>query len=175
MEYCLASIVQLLRAAIKDSDSPLYGIRSVYEGDPVKVPETLLPALVVHPVESIPDENNKGTRLSRMNHQLKITLVYNLKEYLGANAKDANRVESVVQSIRRMEATGIDHKPAAKSVRGVILNNPFLPLTLSGGTSFNTAHTTALGRTSYDFTRDRGFPAYEVSQFVNAVVVGDHS
>lgn len=174
MEYVLAAIVQLLRAAIKDSDGALYGVKCVYDGDPIKIPESNMPALVVMPEESAPDPEHEGTRTQRMIHQVRIALVYNEKAMLGAAKDDPYKVAAVRESIRRMEATGIDHSTESKSVRGIILRNPFLPYTPpNGGTQFNAADFSRYVRTSYDFTRNRGFPAYEVSTYVNATVVGD--
>lgn len=176
MDAIIEAIVQLLQTAVKEAQSPLRVVRAIYDGDPVTLPESNMPAMIVHPDTSDWNRGSSGSRYDNKSHRLTITLVYNQKMVLGSIAADsANvfRTKAVREAISMMEKAGTDHATAHNSVAGIIQSNPSLPYTAEDGTVKNACELAWFTGVRYEFTRNRGFPAFEVTGSVDATVIGD--
>ena len=105
-----------------------------------------------------------------------ITLVYNQKTYyrgiIGDPSMDPEKVYAVEDSINKIEKTGTDRDTAPLTVCGTIQRNTSLPYD-DGGTTRNAADIAQVLSVEYLFSRDRGFPTYEVAVTVQARLIGD--
>lgn len=90
MKTALSAIQSLFKTAIKQPTSPLYGVKEVFFGDPITIPEASLPALTIQPIST--DFVQRGSRYDQKNHTIEIRLVYNQKQYFGKNLSSAKTV-----------------------------------------------------------------------------------
>jgi hypothetical protein len=82
MSEPITALQEMLKGATINASSPLFGIKKVYFGDPVLIPASSLPALTISPKEDIFDR--RGSRYDQKNHKIEIRLVYNQRDFFGA-------------------------------------------------------------------------------------------
>lgn len=168
------AIKELLETTVADGSSPLNDVKVVYFGDPVQIPESNLPALTVQPVST--EYELRGSRYDEKIHVVNITLVYNQKSYyrdiVGDPSMEADKVYAVEDSVNKVEKTGTDRDTAPLTVCGTIQQNTSLPWDDSG-TPRQAADLAQVSNVEYLFSRERGFPTYEVVTTVRARLIGD--
>lgn len=79
MQKAIAALKQVLENTVANSLSPLHDVKIVFFGDPVLIPESNLPALIVHPLNS--QYLMRGSRYDQKTHNIMVSLVYNQKQY----------------------------------------------------------------------------------------------
>ncbi len=185
MDKVIEAVRQLLSSAVANPSSPLYfnaaspsstpnGIRAVYWGDPVRIPESNCPALIVHPNTTRP--TRRGTRYDQKVHGFDARLVYNAKQYLGQQGTDPNKVFSLEDAIKKTEQVDIAFRTGSLTIVGIVQSNPTLPyVSVPAGFPPNASQDAQWLSTSYVFNSNRGFPTFEVVSTFEATVVGDRA
>lgn len=182
MNKVIEAITQILEAAVANASSPLYyhasssptGVRSVYFGDPIQIPESNHPALVVHPVST--DYVKRGSRYDQKVITVEVKLVDNVKHYLATTPSDSQRVSSVERFGNMIEKVDTSQKTNVLSVCGLIQNNPKLPYTDPDTAAAATASQDAqVRRVDYVFNSARGYPTFEAIVLIDVVTQGDRS
>lgn len=84
MDKVIVAIKQLLENSISQTNSPLKDIKCVFDGDPIKIEEDRLPALVVREVSD--SFEMRGSRYDEKTHNVEIVLVYNQKQFFNSNS-----------------------------------------------------------------------------------------
>lgn len=87
MEEAILALKQLLESAINETDSPLEDVQRVYFGDPILIPQNLLPAITLMPIET--EYSLRGTRYDEKTGQIEVRIVYNQKDYYEKNENTA--------------------------------------------------------------------------------------
>lgn len=170
MQKILEAIRQIIASAVATNGSPLNGIKSVYFGDPISIPESSQPALIVHPVSTVIEK--RGSRYDRKKHLVEVRLVDNIKNYEKTSPDDAKKVTGVENAVKRMEDT-IDMETSIYSVCGLIQTNPKLMFKAEDDTTQYAAMDANVTRVDYTFNVSRGFPTFEVIVQVEAIAQGD--
>lgn len=175
MEKVIEAIRQLLVAQVQTASNLLEGVKAVYWGDPIQIPLSSLPALVIQPVATDYVEHHSRDDIKK--HTVEIRLVDNIKNYIGS-AQNANadhnlptKVGSVEKAVQAIEQVSTSHQTAASSVCGVIAQNPSLPYT-EDDASYLASELAQVRRVDYVFNSARGFPTFEVIVTVDAMVKG---
>jgi len=107
MQKVVSAIKQLLEASVADDQSPLYGIKRVFFGDPMIIPESDLPALAIQPMST--DFALRGSRVDQKTHTVEIRLIYNQKDYFGANLSVSKTITAANFSSSSIEFTATAH------------------------------------------------------------------
>lgn len=79
MKNAITAIQQIFKNVVSNASSPLYGVKKVFFGDPVNIPETDLPALAIQPIST--NYNQRGSRYDQKNYSIEIRLIYNQRQY----------------------------------------------------------------------------------------------
>lgn len=88
MKNAMEAVRQLLEKSAQVSGSPLADIRRFYFGDPIKIPQSSLPALIVHPIAT--GWEQRGSQYDMKTHTIEVRLVYNVKQYLGSDIESGS-------------------------------------------------------------------------------------
>jgi len=181
MDKVIEAVRQLLVSTVANASSPLYflnptatptGVKAVYWGDPVKIPESNFPALIVMPLRTRP--LRRGTRYDQKTHEFDVRLVYNAKMYMGQAGTDPNKVFSLADAIQKTEAVDAQFRTKVLSVVGVVQSNPSLPyVNVPAGYPAVACQDAQWLDTNYVFNSARGFPTFEVVSRFEATVIGD--
>jgi len=107
MQKVVSAIKTLLEASVADDESPLYGIKRVFFGDPMIIPESDLPALAIQPMST--DFALRGSRVDQKTHTVEIRLIYNQKDYFGANLSVSKTITAANFSSSSIEFTATAH------------------------------------------------------------------
>lgn len=83
MEKVISAIQQLIQWISIDSNSPLFWTKKVFFGDPIKIPESDLPAVTIQPIST--NYTKRGSRYDMKEHNIQIRVVYNANTYMGSN------------------------------------------------------------------------------------------
>lgn len=173
----IEALVQLLRATVAQTTSPLSNVKAVFWGDPVKIAVSDCPALIVHPVDT--SYNRRGSRYDEKVHQVEIRLVYNAAQYMtsGAGVQDARKVYSLEQAIVAVEPTTAGNMSTVYNcVAGLVQANPVLTyLPKLGATAIVATADAKVRRVNYVFNSARGFPTFEIIVSIEARAVGDRA
>jgi hypothetical protein len=152
-------------------------VKSVYWGDPVKIPESDLPAFVVMPISS--DYTRRGSRYDQKLHTVEIRLVYNMRSYAqsGSIVDDVRKVNSIEQAMRIVEQTsGTTMGTQIDTLCGLIQANPTLTfLPKLSETSQVASVDSKVRRVNYVFNSARGFPTFEVIVSIETRAIGDRA
>ena len=174
VQQIVEALVQLLRNTIAQTDTPLKDVKAVYWGDPVKIPLSSMPALIVHPVSS--EYFRRGTRYDQKLHSVEIRLVYNISQYVKVTPDDAFKVESVAQSFSAIESTVKGTMSTQlESLCGIIQAHPSLTYLDGEGVTQAASVDSKVRRVNYVFNGARGFPTYEVITTIETRAVGDRA
>jgi len=96
--------------AIKDAleaqtvSGPLQRVKRVYYGDPILIPETSLPAICILPQAS--SLSSRGTKYDQTDMQIRVKLVQNLKQDMGASGDNVKLAENAVSMMETRDAQG---------------------------------------------------------------------
>ena len=82
MDKVLSAIKQLLEISVNQTWSPLAAIKRVYFGDPISIPLSSMPALIVRPKST--NVEPRGSRYDSKKYNIEIVLVYNQSTYYGS-------------------------------------------------------------------------------------------
>ena len=93
MNRIIRAIVELIKASKDTPGSPLATVKQVYFGDPRKIPQANMPAVVVSGVET--DSSIRGTATNLKRYKVDIHLVYNAKDYYEETPSDTDKVLAV--------------------------------------------------------------------------------
>lgn len=107
MKNAISAIQSLFKTAIKNESSPLYGVKEVFFGDPITIPESSLPALAIQPIST--DFVQRGSRYDQKNHTIEIRLIYNQKQYFGKNLSSAKTVTGASWNAGDLSFTVANH------------------------------------------------------------------
>lgn len=99
MDKAIIALKQLLEASVAEATSPLNDIKTVFYGDPFKIPEDNLPALTIQPINTAYEL--RGSRYDEKIYSIEIRLVYNSKDYFG----DALGSEIAISNITYSDPT----------------------------------------------------------------------
>ena len=180
MNRILEAIKQLLEATVANPSSPLYydandyknGIRAVYFGDPLQIPMSSHPALVVHPIGTTYEK--RGSRYDQKVHSVEIRLVDNAANYLATTPADGLKVPSVERFGDMIEKSASDQETSSVSICGLIQNNPNLPYVNAESKEQETAAIDSRVRSvQYVFNSARGYPTFEAIILVEVIAQGD--
>ena len=87
MDKVITAIQAIINAAVTEqvrtSIGPLQGIKKVFYGDPIKIPETSLPAIIIQPITT--NYIMRGTRYDQKECNVEIRIVINRKDFLSAD------------------------------------------------------------------------------------------
>jgi len=117
MESAIKAVKQLLETAIEQPDSPLADIKRVYFGDPIKIPEKMLPAITVQPV--VDEVVLRGSRYDQKNGTIEVRIVFNQSDYYNSEEKGTLTISNAVYSSGEITfTTTTDHElTAGDSIR----------------------------------------------------------
>lgn len=161
----MTALQEMLKDASLNVSSPLFWIKKVYFGDPVLIPASSLPALTISPKEDIFDR--RGSRYDQKNHKIEIRLVYNQRDFFGAEWSDEEKVAIVADCLAKIgEVT--DHSTDALTVCWLVQNNP--SLSYSGWYASEDCNVVSV---TYWLTSERWFATYEAVVEVMVKVIGD--
>lgn len=79
MKNAMTAIQQIFKNVVSNPSSPLYGVKKVFFGDPVNIPEVDLPALAIQPIST--NYSQRGSRYDQKNYSIEIRLIYNQRQY----------------------------------------------------------------------------------------------
>lgn len=171
MQKVLEAIRQIIASAVATNGSPLNGIKSVYFGDPISIPESSQPALIVQPIST--EIQKRGSRYDRKLHTVEVRLVDNIKNYEKTSPTDAKKVTGVENAVIRMEDINDPQKTNIYSVCGLIQTNPKLMYKSEADETLYAAMDANVVRVDYTFNVSRGFPTFEVIVQIQAIAQGD--
>lgn len=83
MQRVIQAVQQLLKVSAQDSQSPLFGVKKVFFGDPIAIPESDLPSIAIQPVWT--GYSMRWSRVDQKVHEIEIRLIYNAKDYFNKN------------------------------------------------------------------------------------------
>jgi hypothetical protein len=158
----MLAIQQILRNESLIIGSRLSDVKKIFFGDPRKIQDFNLPAIVIQPVRTT--VNQRGSKYDTIVCNVAIKLVYNQKDFV-REGTDLETVFAVLDSVRKME----------EGISAVIEKNILLPYTDALLVTTNASKNTMITGTSYDFLTDRGFPSYEVSATLEAITMKDRT
>lgn len=165
MREPLLALQEILKDAIDDNTSPLYWIKKVYFGDPVIIPKSSLPALVVAPVSD--EYTRRWSRYDMKTHNIEIRLVYNQKDYFGAEGEDAEKVAIVEDCVNKIgEVT--NHSTDALTVCWLVQQHPTLEYSW-----WYAAEDCRVASVAYELKEVRWFNTFEATVSVIVTVIGD--
>jgi hypothetical protein len=180
MQNIIEAVVQLLRSNIEQTSAPLSNVKCVYWGDPVSIPLSNSPALIVHPL--VTDYKRRGTRYDEKIHQIEIRLVYNIKQYVtaGTSTDDPFKVFSVEEAIKAIEQTdGTTMGTQEDSLCGLIQAHPALTFkprfALDSALPQVASADAKVLNVNYVFNSARGFPTFEIIVKVQVIAIGDRA
>ena len=168
MEKIIRGILEILEAAKTSAEStdPIKGVKSFFFGDPILIPASMLPAIVVAPVaESV---SSRGTGLDQADATIKVKLVQNLKDDLGASAVDPENVKLTENAVRIFEQRDENGKIKPVSIIGALRSQPELPYQGSASCQWNGSFSL-----EYGFTDSRGYVAFETNLNIIAKTISD--
>lgn len=182
MNRIIEAIKQIIEAAVANSSSPLYfhattapqGVKIVYFGDPIQIPESCHPAICVQPADT--NYEKQGSRYDTKTHLIEIRLVDNIKNYLATSpSNNAKKVMSVYTFAQMMEKSDANQKVNALSICGLMQNNQTLPYLdpENSDAAATAARGVAVRSVNYVFNTARGYPTYEAICTVEVTSIGD--
>lgn len=127
MEKVIRGIIEILETArtAAASNDPLKNVKTIFFGDPVIIAESMLPSIVVMPVsESV---SSRGTQYDQADATIRIKLIQNLKETLGASSTDTENVKMTEIAVKTFEERDSNGKVKPTTVIGALRSNPELP------------------------------------------------
>lgn len=142
--------------AIKDAleaqtvSGPLQRVKRVYYGDPILIPETSLPAICILPQAS--SLSSRGTKYDQTDIQIRVKLVQNLKQDMGASGDNVKLAENAVSMMETRDTQG-------NLTGGILYAIRADPLMSLGGQP--TVTWSGNIDIDYSFTDIRGYIAYE--------------
>jgi len=103
MENIILAIKQLLENAIIAVDSPLAEIKQVYFGDPINIPEKMLPVITIQPI------SDTFTAVSNCDDEkisnIEVKVIFNQKDYYANNQNSAINISNAVYSANKITYT----------------------------------------------------------------------
>jgi len=162
MDLVILAIQQLLKKAILLTESNLSDIKNVYYWDPINIPQSSLPALVINPTNS--EYIQRGSRYDQKNHSIEIKLIHNAKSFFSENP-EIEKVAIIQDSIKKIENT-FNFETVDNSICGIIEKNFQLPYNWN-----NTCQLAKILSVNYNLFNTRLFPTYEVIILLSVNVV----
>lgn len=176
MYWVIEAIWQLLKAARAVTEGPLRAVKAVYWGDPIQIPRSSQPALIVQPARS--RYTARGSRYDRKEHDFEVRLVDNIENYLVVDKETGQKVPSVQEFIRRMEMTDENGMTLNNTVAGILMRNQMLPYTVKvagADVARNASLLVEVRTVEYVYNSARNFPTFEAILTGVATVQGDRS
>lgn len=175
MDKVLIALAELYGAAVKVEGSMLRDLKSIYEGEPTKIPESDCPALIIQPRATQYRHDKSGSQYDVRDGGVRLTLVLKRKDHYASNYGNDGKAKKVfveVKAVQMTEGTDDSQHADVTSVVGVVQNNQRLPY--SGGEASSMALIDAV---EYDVPppRPRGFDSYEVTIDANVTVRGNRA
>lgn len=90
----MRAVKQLLETAIVATGSPLAEIKQVSLGDPINIPEVLLPAITITPVQEA--YTQRGTRYDQKDCTIDLKIIFNQKSYYNTNPNAYKTISGAV-------------------------------------------------------------------------------
>lgn len=158
MENLVRAVISILEAAKTAAPvgSPIKDVKAFFFGDPVLIPNSQLPAVVVMPDGE--EVTARGTAYDQADSRIRVKLVQSVKGLLGQNSADPENVAMAENAIRIFEARNADGSLSAYSVIGALRSDPSLKYQGKSTADWNGAYSM-----DYGFTDVRGFVAFETS------------
>lgn len=168
MEKIIRGILEILEAAktAAEPTDPIKKVKSFFFGDPIIIPASMLPAIVVSPVSE--NVTARGTGVDQADSTIKIKLIQNLKDDLGASAVDPENVKLTENAVRLFEERDTNGKIKPVSIVGAIRSNPEIPYQGVATCQWNGAFSI-----EYGFTDSRGYVAFETNLNIIAKTISD--
>ena len=173
MDKVIAHLAGLYAVAKAVEDSPLEDLKSIYEGEPDKLPESDLPALIIQPAGTTYQHDKSGSQYDVREARVRMVLILKPKTFYASNyAGNAKKIYTEAKAAQMTEATDDSQHADVNSVVGVVQNNQ--TLTLSGVPASSMC---LIDTVEYDTPppRARGFDSYEVTIEAIATVRGNRS
>ena len=175
MDKVIAHLAALYAVAKTVEGSPIRDLKSVYEGEPEKLGESDLPALIVQPRGTTYRHEKSGSQYDVRDCRVQMRLILSRKKFYASNYGDDGNAKKVFVEEKAAEMTEkVDSSQHAdnNSVVGVVQNNQTLPLA-----GVNASSMCLIENVEYDVDppRERGFNSYEVTIDAVATVRGNRS
>lgn len=176
MQNAIVALEELYWAAKELGDTPLVDIKSIFVGDPGKIPESNLPALIIEPGQTRYNHTKSGSMVDVRESEIKTVLVLKRKEYYASNygedddRRKSEKVYVSAKAIDIIERTDEHQHAHVYSVVGIIQNNQELPYSGGEASSMHLVQTV-----DYDSPpqNPRGISTYEVTVTSIATLRGD--
>ncbi len=174
MDKVIANLASLYATAKAVDGSPLADLKSIYEGEPEKLPESDLPALIIQPMGTVYDHGKSGSKYDVRASRVRMRLILKRKQFYASNygAGNAKKVYVEEKAAEMTEKTDNSQHADNNSVVGVVQNNQTLS---SGGVSASSM--CLVEAVEYDVPppRERAFDTYEVTIDAVATLRGNRS
>lgn len=167
MDEAILGILEILEAAKTSAGStaPIKKINGFYYGDPILIPASNLPAIVVMPVSD--SVTARGTAYDQSDIRIRIKLVQNLKDEMGNTAAVYNSglTKNAVDLFQERDE---NRKLKPESIVGAMRSKPGLPYNGVKSVDWDGQY-----NITYDFTEIRGYIAFESNLNIMAKIISD--
>ncbi len=163
----IKEILTAAQAAAQPTDA-MSLVKSIFFGDPIIIPESMLPAIVVHPGTS--NVTSRGTQMDQEDATIIIKLVQNLKDTLGASEIDSQNVKMTEIALDIFEERDSNDTIKPVTIIGALRKQPEIPYQGKSTCQWNGAFNTA-----YSFTDSRGYVAFETNMSILAKTISDRN
>lgn len=176
MDLILEHLAALYGAAVDVEDSAIADIASIYEGEPHKLPESDLPALVLEPAGTTWRGTQKsGSQYDVREARVRARLIMKRKDFYASNyGEDGNAKKIFVEekAAEMTEATDNSQHTDVTSLCGVVQNNQTLK-----HSGVRASSMCLVESVEYDAPppRARGFDSYEVVVDIVATIRGNRA
>jgi len=168
MEKVIRGIVEILtnaRTAAITGD-PIKIVKGIFFWDPILIPISQLPAIVVAPVSDT--ITARGTQYDQADATIRVKLVQNLKDDLGSNTLAPENLKLAEYAIQLMEQRDTNGKIKTVSITGALRAQPELPYQWSKSVDWNGSYSI-----EYGFTDVRWYIAFETTLTIAVKTISD--
>jgi len=159
----ILSIKQLIETAKTTATKHLKDIKIVYYGDPVIIPQSNMPCFCIIPGRV--NNTGRGSRYDNNAGNVKIKLVFNIKDDMGGTQQD--KIGFTEKAVKIMEEkTAGKYDP--QSIMGILRANPLLPY--NGSDSIQNMNSVNI---EYNFEGKRETPTYEATMTIDFLGITD--
>ena len=164
MKKAIDALKEILQESVETVWSPLENIKAVYWGDPVNVPLSSLPCIIIRPDST--DFTRRWSRYDQKERTITVIIRFSLKEYF--DSTEDFKVNIAEECISMTGDEDSDHQTAPLTVCGTIQNNPSLQYT-----GWNAVTDSRVLRVEYAPSTVTWNPLYESIITIALKTVGD--